>query len=391
MIKNSLKIVRMKDVGDDIMMEIVTIKDNVTVATIHLDRRYQVRTVLFFLNFTEKEELEKSQIRKAIKDLAVYHAITYVKNNIYFESKYLRLERQNNLLTLSESMKLFDFSRVPQNIIDCPEEEKDRLLKKRNVTFLEMAVTHYEAAFKNILEKAGLTEKVILTMKETTFRTSDPMMEIEASITPGEFTFWNYGSNPIDSKLDDRYHLHIVPHYHPRMNNTMKCIGGINGATDSYRQKTIDEIHCPHNEDTPVIKRGFGTWNYVPHPYKAVGTKFEMTVFYFKLLTQEGIDEIAEVLKAVSGDANTYIEVIGGFNPPFDSGDRVLKRLISKGHTEFQETLKNFRGSESSCMWEYNTLKEEGVLDKAYIPKWFTEKKWLEIYALDEKNNVAAG
>jgi hypothetical protein len=89
------------------------------------------------------------------------------------------------------------------------------------------------------------------------------------------------------------------------------------------------------------------------------------------MLSDEARDTLVKLVRAALEEDDTFIGVSGGFSPPFDSPYNVRMVRGARHHV---------RGSENHCVWAYRTLKAEGRLDGAIIPKWFWDERWLDAY-----------
>ena len=363
------------------VIEIKVAGEKTTIAIIYLDYLCRIKYVIFSKGFIP------SEFKTDIINLAVFHTLKYSKKRDgYFISDYLYAEDQDNSLTSTDSIRLFDFSKIGDDVKSCPEEEKDRLLKAFKIEILDAVVGTHDEALREIINRVGSNHALTFEVKESGGISLEPEINIEWTVDKSDFTIWNNLSKPSPGKMFD---LHIVPDYHPCMSEKMNDVGFINGSTDAYiRGYAIDSIYPPIEAMVQREKTFGSSWSYINHPFKATGKTFTMRVSYFKLFTEMGINEITVVLKAALNSENTYLSVSGGFYGPYDHQENVLNRLLREGITEFQNSKRN-RGSEPHCMWAYYFLEKEGSLYKAYVPNWFYEERWREAYALDEKNRSA--
>jgi len=93
-----------------------------------------------------------------------------------------------------------------------------------------------------------------------------------------------------------------------------------------------------------------------------------------KMRSAEGVEELVRLLRASLGiDQRTYVEISGGFRAPMKCAhNRLIELHRQSGNVA--------RGSEQHCVWTYRTLQAEGVLNHAFVPRWFIREGWLDIY-----------
>jgi hypothetical protein len=196
-----------------------------------------------------------------------------------------------------------------------------------------------------------------------------------------EFVFWN--ANDWPSKKAASSSLHIVPDYHPSSPSQggKSCGPLINGATNSLiRSKAISSVYSP--KEARCEEEGFGTtWNYMNHPCKASGKSFQFTLSGFYHSTKELVDDAVQLILATLGahPDGYYVGISGGFYSTYDFPENIANRTGRK-----LPCKERPRGSEKHCMWTYDVLKEEGVLEKAYIPDWFHDENWVEFFKEQE-------
>lgn len=201
-----------------------------------------------------------------------------------------------------------------------------------------------------------------------------------------EFTFWNAHDWPSEEREEWEHNLHIVPNYHPSSPSQGKRSRGmsINGDTNALiTSNSICSIYAP--PESRQKEKNFGTtWSYMKHPYKATGKSFQFTLRGAYHATKELVDDAVKlILSALSQHPEgNYVGVIGGFNAPYDFPENIANRTGKQ-----LPGNERPRGSEKHCMWTYDVLKQEGELEKAYIPKWFTKENWVEFFK-DEKPSL---
>ncbi len=208
---------------------------------------------------------------------------------------------------------------------------------------------------------------------------ADGTLRLEFAVDqPDRFVFWRYESRP--RGVDE---LHIVPFYHPAMNE-WKQVGMVNGDTDYLiRGRAIGHFYCPMDAQTgnDLPYKG-STWSHVDHPFRAAGQTMQLEVDITKMCSAEGVDELAEVLRASLCLDETYVAISGGFQAPLKYPDnRLIETKRKSPYPNAGRGGHAARGSEAHCVWAYRTLQEEGVLDRSYVPAWFVREGWLEIYA----------
>jgi hypothetical protein len=197
---------------------------------------------------------------------------------------------------------------------------------------------------------------------------------------PEAFIFWRNALVPDHRAWD----LYVIPAYHPVMNGRV-CFGSVNGDTDEYiNRKVITHIYCPNDAKALQTKIAISSWGHVNHPFRASGKTFSASLNKRVLLSNAGELELSKVLRAALNLDNSYIQVIGGFHAPLRCAHN---RLLDTGRRSpwpnaVYNGMNSFivRGSEQHCVWTHMVLTEEGEIEKAYIPSWFMEEGWLEIY-----------
>ncbi len=174
--------------------------------------------------------------------------------------------------------------------------------------------------------------------------------------------------------------LYIVPPYHPQQNGKQAgpCV---NGDTDALiaGSPSIASLRPP-NEATAAGKEplDFGSWGNMRHPWKAEGHDLGLEIDLFLCRTRADTENLTSLLRAALGlDPRKYAAILGGFRPPLPSPHEVARRLRLSGI--------HVRGTEGHAVWTYRTLKTEGQLTGARIPRWFKKERWLERYAAYER------
>jgi len=196
---------------------------------------------------------------------------------------------------------------------------------------------------------------------------------------PQHFKFWK----SLDHPNKDPWQLHLVPHYHPVMNGWQSA-GSLNGDTDAFiTGETIRGIRCPKDARRGSVRYSFGSWDKTKHPFYASGNSVEIQIMSLRIISAEGVNQLASVLRASLELDNEYISIIGGFSAPLPSPNNRLLQLKRQSPRQGQDDPRP-RGSEADCVWAHRILTQEGCIDRASIPDWFYKENWLEIYATAE-------
>lgn len=244
-----------------------------------------------------------------------------------------------------------------KNAYDTPEEVVDEIVKQ-------------------VKEVSGLSISIGMSKRGSIVESTMYTVSIDKAVKR-EFTFWN--SNDWPKEKGRFFELHIVPDYHPSSpsQGEKSCGLLINGCTDALLRSTaISSVFSPKE----ARQKGdcFGSsWNYMKHPYKVAGKSFQFTLRGYYHATKELVDDAVHLILATLGahPDGEYVGISGGFHSPYDFPENIANR------TGRQLPCKeNPRGSEKHCMWTYDVLKKERRLEKAYIPDWFTEEKWVEFF-----------
>ncbi len=232
---------------------------------------------------------------------------------------------------------------------------------------------------KQVKEASGVSISIGMSEKETILERTLYTVSLENN-SDVEFTFWKSDNWPDKESSSD---LHIVPDYHPSSPSQGRKSCGllINGDTNALiRSTTISSVYSP--KEARQQKDDFGTsWGYLKHPCKAAGKSFQFTLRGFYHATKELVDDAVQLILSTLGAHPTgeYVGISGGFRSSYDFPENIANR------TGRQLPCKERpRGSEKHCMWTYDVLKEEGELEKAYIPDWFTNENWVEFFQNQE-------
>lgn len=208
-------------------------------------------------------------------------------------------------------------------------------------------------------------------------------LEIRSNCTKCQFEFWHHLYRPTPG--NDLVDLYLVPGYHPVMRGS-KSIGLVNGDTDAFiRGIAVRSIHSPEDARTRQEGTLFGsTWTHVNHPYCVKGCSFVVEAELASIRGELGISELASIIRAALRLDERFIEISGGFRAPMQCAHNRLLDLNRKSpwsQADYERSTGHVaRGSEQHCVWAYRVMREEGELERAYIPSWFFKEGWLEIY-----------
>ena len=190
-----------------------------------------------------------------------------------------------------------------------------------------------------------------------------------AQDSPKEFAFWYAPWS--------QENLHIVPGYHPASpsqgKKTCELIISKNQNT-LLNSSIITSVYSPI-EARKQERFFFSSWENMKHPYKAAGKSFTFALYQPYEYSQELVDAAVDlILTALGHRDGYYVGVCGGFYPPYNPPEHIA------AHTGKKLPCNELRGTESHCMWTYDVLKEEGVLEEAYVPQWFYEENWISFF-----------
>lgn len=191
-------------------------------------------------------------------------------------------------------------------------------------------------------------------------------IEIEFSIKNPKnksFYFWNTSGQKDTSCLE----LYISPSY----GVVSKNFDLINGATDTVIGKEIIK-RCYSPEESKISKESCSSsWSYMKHPYYAKGNSFKADINFALFLNKRSCDYIVQFIISLLNKNEKPIMVSGGFNSDFTHQENIGNIF----------PYEKERGSESTVLWQYLTLKLEDNLKGSKIPEWFWKEKWLLSYA----------
>jgi len=340
-------------------------------AEILLDPWDQVDEIVLYADSSEQVQLE-------VLRLAASHTRQYVRYRTTPAFYGLMVtEHQNHDLMREDSDRFMDFSAIPQEIQEMDRETVLRGLRELHISVSVAKYRRSEDAIDAALEQVGVAIKYEMVPQRTIF---DNDMVVRFIVEePNSFTFWHSQSKP-----NSGFDLYIVPAYHPVMNGR-ESVGLVNGGTDSYISgNAVRSIYCPEEALALDSSNNFGTsWNHVKHPYYAKGRSFRLSLITTKVRSAEGMKELTKLLRATLGLDNGYLGISGGFYAPLKSGHNRLLEIGRRSpwpQAEYGRGGNIARGSEQHCVWAHRVLKEEGQLEKAYVPLWFKNEGWLQIY-----------
>lgn len=241
-----------------------------------------------------------------------------------------------------------------KNAYTCPQDAMDEIVRQvRNVTDVYISL--------DMETKENVLESIIYTVSL-------------AHDSSKEFAFW-YA--PWPQEENTIHNLHIVPGYHPASSSQGKktCELMINGDNNTFLSSSvIASVYSP-KEARKQECLFFSSWENMKHACKAAGKSFTFALYKPYEYSQELVDAAVNlILTALGNHDGYYVGVCGGFYPPYNTPEAIA------AHTEKKIPCNELRGTESHCMWTYDVLKEEGVLEEAYVPQWFYEENWIEFF-----------
>ncbi len=334
-----------------------------SLAEIHLDYMGQVQTLL--LTGADKDEIRQ------IKELALYHAMNFVieRQTPVFGGLMILTKKNHNLRT-DEWPNFMQFEIISKDIRSLDDNDLDQCLHRLEINILVSQEENVGSAISRVINQVSQNTGLSFIHKITEDAFGDPVILI--GVGSGIFRFWK-----------DLFGDHnIVPPYHPISNPTRNYAFLLNGDTSYCIRNKSSIKHVfppPESIDESRGKSIFGSWQ-MKHPYKAEGQTFGFSLNKLTARTTEGINEITEFITAAL-DLNTYIAVSGGFRSRYTYPSNLQNKYA-----------KNVVGSEGDIFWQYQVLKQEGLLEKSSIPKFFIKGRWLEAYEnfYKEKDETSA-
>lgn len=346
------------------------VRETTVIAQLHLDYNSQVNKIVLMNS--------EPVIRRSIKELALSHAIQFVIHRSPLPHNLLAMvpERDFREHTCENMMS---FQMIPPGIKKLSDDELDKFLGLF-ATVVEGMFSSPEEMLQSLLEKIYNNKKVFLRVRDAKWSHMDNEMIIVTfeSWSDVSFKAWNCSGEPNSS-----WKLHFSAPYYPSITGK-KSFCMINGSTDAYIRGGDCGIHRVFSPEESRVEGEsmFGsTWSKMKHPFyaegKTLGVEFSSTL----CMSKSGYDTLYDFLLAALNLSDGYVSISGGFNPPYDYPENVCNRKRIPSPAAKQGGRRNARGSEHNCVWEYQTLKNEGLLNKSQAPDWFHKEGWLNIYA----------
>ena len=350
----------------------VFIKGSVA-AQIHLDYQNQVDKVVLLGNGKLHQ--------RCVKELILSHAIQFVIHRSPISTAILKMAPERELAEYT-CENLMSFEKIPSGIFALSDEVLENYLSEF-ATVVEGQFSNPEEMLSSLLRDIYEKKGILLSIREAKWShlNDDHIIATFEIKSEHNFKLWKNSSRP---ERDGQ--LHFVASYHPVMHGK-KDVGMINGDTGYYIRGSELGIRCINPPEESKAGNGEDIfshgWSKMKHPFYAEGKTLGVEISATLCMAKTGYQALYEFLLASLNQDDLYVSVCGGFNPPYDYPQNVLnrKRIPSPAgrHGSY-----NFRGSEHHCVWEHNTLKAEGVLDKSSAPDWFFREGWLKIYDQEE-------
>jgi hypothetical protein len=242
-----------------------------------------------------------------------------------------------------------------------------------------------EAAFSSIndimlaaKEKLGEHgEGLGCSIKETKTFGGDQMVTITS---PRDFVFWKEEWKPRAG--EDSIDLRIVPGFHPCMERGGKRTILVNGDNAWTIQGVgLRYVYPPQGSQAAGDVQSMSSWAHMQNPFSARGNEFTVTVDGDTIRTKEGAEALFNLLRGTFEIDGAWVGVSGGFRAPFQSAhNRIASLGIPSPYPRAKPGGILARGSEAHCVWAYYHLLADDRLKDAYIPKWFIDEGWLNIY-----------
>lgn len=329
------------------------------IAIFSMDPWAQVDKLVLLPDVSQKDTLSPLQVTAS-------HAVRYVVRRQYAQG--ILIAKHHGIASRTRSAELLLDGNIPDDIATLDAEKLTEMLREIGVDVIKATVYSLEEAIESALSDERLTVPIsfeagtqngIFGEKRVTFRVK----------APAQFRIWkNVGKSD----------LYIVPAYHPEQDSNRHQVNLINGDTDALiGGQAVRYIYAP-SESTEGQERGFrsSSWSGVNHPFYAAGSEITLQVSTTKALSAEGIEEIVTLMAAALELKNTHLSVSGGFRGTYTDPENIARRSGIRTSSWNGKA----RGSEGFCVWAYQVLKNEGELDRAYIPRWFNEEGWLSAY-----------
>ncbi len=313
-----------------------------------------------------------------VSDIATTNEADLLKKIAYSYAE--KVDKRGSTDTRDHILSIFQESFDEYQVDSEKELVNEFYFNNSHGRFIQNTYASSDQAIADIVKKVEDSSKVLISID-----VSDGGNILERSIytvsfkeeSENNFSFWN--SNNWPERRGQGLDLHIVPDYHPSSPSQGGNSFGplINGATDALiRSTAISSVYAPIEARQEKEGHSGSSWNYMKHPYKAIGKSFQFTLRGFYHSTKELVDDAVELILAALGNhpKGCYVGVSGGFYPTYDFPQNIA------GRTGRKLPKKEPRGSEKHCMWTYDVLTKEDELDKAYVPDWFYSENWLELF-----------
>ncbi len=344
--------------------EIVLMNDFRFVAELHLDMDHQIRGVVVLPDATSEEELHVLRLTARHVSEYVVNRRTYVFGGLMVAEHRGERSPENSLIILYDQ-------EIPERFINLSAEELKKFIEESGVFCVNAVVSHPNTAIARAVTSIPVKIKFKIHDKR-------PWIDnIRVTFTvrkPRAFRGWHNVGRPGEG-LD----LYIVPSYHPDWIRDSYAFL-INGDTDALiGEGVVDYVYAPWNGINPA-RSILGSWSMVKHPFYVQGQNVDMVISPNLVRSEDGIAKLARILSALLELNDLYLSVSGGFRTdlPYPHSSMIPDGPLTRNG--------RVRGSENFCVWSYQVLKEEGHLDDAYIPKWFTRERWLEAYGISDGN-----
>jgi hypothetical protein len=341
-------------------------------AELHLDYQDQIDKVVM-MNDDEK-------IQRRVKELALSHAIQFVKHRSPILSCLLAIVPDRPLEEVT-SDNLMDFNKIPEEITSFDDESLNKYLSE----FAKVVESGFESLtemFEHLFAEIKEAHNVNLAIIDGKPSWNEDLIEVTFCVkSDDKFRVWNNSDDPNGEYYNQNTALHIIPAYHPAVKGYHE-VGLLNGDTDAYIGNSDNGISSVFSPVESRIKDGFGSsWSYINHPFYAEGSTLGIQLSETLCLSRAGYKLLFELLCAALNKGNSYLAVSGGFRSPYTHPQNMMARRKIADKNLFSSGRREARGSEDDCVWEYQTLKKENQLEESFIPNWFFREKWLDIYA----------
>jgi hypothetical protein len=337
-------------------------EEAIILAEFILDPWFQMDEVIY----RTKDE----QQRRRIRELVFTHAARYQKNrNMSLLGGMITRSVTNRDLTEADSDEQMSFDGIPKEVVECKDHQMDHCFNSFPIHFTDGDFLNYVVVLDKVVDqiKSQYGIELKYALSSDTIRVTSVYVTFEVN-NDYQFRVWKHVNKPSDGvNLDSNWRHHITPIYHPDFDGA-KSVGLINGDTDSFigrHEHGVDSVYSPLDARKNPERSFLSTWGQLNHPFYAEGKTLEMRISMIRTLSTSGYDLLLSVLSGALNVGKQYLEVSGGFRPPYPYPQR------PRGYSEV-------RGCEHMVMWEYVTLEKEGKLEGSLIPSWFMSERWLD-------------